>query len=110
MAGNPLNDPNFAADTAATVERLVGKVRAKAVQPLVYAARATVYGILGAILGIVALVLVLVALTRGIQALLDLIVTQPRAVYLSYLIVGALLCVVGLVLMTKRAPKSPSHR
>ncbi|CAN5847687.1 hypothetical protein BH20ACT4_BH20ACT4_01550 [soil metagenome] len=106
MAGNPLNDPNFAANSAATVERLVGKVRRKAVQPVVYAARAAVFGLLGAFVGILALVLLLVALTRGLQALLDLAVSQPRAVYLSYLIIGALLCIVGLVLMAKRAPKS----
>jgi len=96
---------------AATVERLVGNVRRKAVQPLVYAARATVFGLLGAFLAAMAAVLALVALTRGLQALLDLGVTQPRAVYLSYLIVGAVLCLVGLVLMAKRTPKSTStHR
>ncbi|MDQ3737616.1 MAG: hypothetical protein M3337_00420 [Actinomycetota bacterium] len=106
MAGNPLNDPNFAASTAATVERVVGNVRRRAVQPLVYAARATVFGVLGAFLAVMALVLLLVALTRGLQALLDIFVSQPRAVYLSYLIVGALLCIVGLVLMAKRAPKA----
>lgn|GEM_PF-3460066 len=110
MAGNPLNDPNFAANSAATVERFVGNIRRKAVQPIVLAARATVFGLLGAFLGILALVLLLVALTRGLQALLDIFVTQPRAVYLSYLIMGGLLCVVGLVLMSKRAPKPTTTR
>lgn len=109
MAGNPLNDPNFAANSAATVERVVGNIRRKAVQPVVLAARAAVFGLLGVFLGIVAVVLVLVALTRGLQALLDILVSQPRAVYISYLIAGAVLCIVGLVLMAKRAPKSTTR-
>ena len=108
VVGNPLNDPNFATNTADTVERLVGTVRRKTVLPVVYAARAAVFGLVGAFLGLTALVLVLVAATRGLQSLLDIWLTPPRAVYVSYLIVGVLLCAVGLVLMAKRTSSSTS--
>ncbi len=108
MPGNPLTDPNFAADTADRIDRLVGNVRRKAVQPIVTAARAAVFGVLGAFLGVFALVLLLVGLTRGLQAFLALWIVEPRTVYLSYLIIGALLCAAGMVLMSKRSPRTPT--
>jgi hypothetical protein len=46
----------------------------------------------------------LLASTRGLQALLDLGVSWPVAVYLSYFIVGGILCLVGLLLLAKRPP------
>lgn len=105
MPGNPLTDPNWAADTADTIERVVGNVRAKAVTPVVYAARAVVFGLLAGFLGLMALVLVLIAATRGLQELLDIFVSQPRAVYISYLLIGGLLSLVGLILLRMRTPK-----
>ena len=108
MPGNPLTDPNFAADTADRIDRIVGTVRRKAVQPIVTAARAAVFGLLAAFLGVFALVLLLVGLTRGLQAFLALWIAEPRTVYLSYLIIGALLCAVGMVLMSKRSPGTPT--
>jgi hypothetical protein len=105
MPGNPLTDPNWAADAADTVERIVGNVRSRAVTPIVHAARGVVFGLLALFLGLAAVVLVLLIATRGLQALLDLVVSHQRAVYLSYLIIGAVLCTVGLVLMKLRAPK-----
>jgi hypothetical protein len=41
-------------------------------------------------------------LMRGLQSLLDLVVTWEQAVYLSYFIVGGALSVVGMVLFKKR--------
>lgn len=104
MAGNPLTDPNWAPDLADTVERLVGRVRERATKPAVHAARAVVFGVLIGILGLVAITLLLIAVTRGLQALLDLAVAWPTAVYLSYLIVGGILCLGGLLLLRKRPP------
>lgn len=102
MPGNPLTDPNWAPDLADTVERVVGTVRQRATTPVVHIARAIVYGLLGAFLGVTAAVLFLIALTRGLQALLDLVVSPARAVYLSYLIIGGILSVVGLLVMRMR--------
>jgi len=106
MPGNPFTDPNWAADLADTVERAVGTVRDKATKPVVTVTRGIVYGLLAAILGVVALALVLIALTRGLQALLHLGLSQARSVYVSYLIVGGMLCLAGVFLMRKRSTES----
>lgn len=102
MPGNPLTDPNWADEMTETVVRTVETVREKTTVPVIYAARGLVFGILAAFLGIFALVLVIIGLLRGMQALLDLWVSNERAVYLSYLIVGAAISLVGAVLFRKR--------
>jgi hypothetical protein len=102
MPGNPLTDPNWADEMADTVVRTVDAVREKTTVPVIYAARGVVFGILAAFLGLVALVLFLIMAMRGIQALLDLWVSQERAVYLSYFIVGGLISIGGLILFRKR--------
>jgi hypothetical protein len=63
--------------------------------------------LLAAILGVTALTLFLIGVTRGLQALLDLVVSWERAVYLSYLIVGGILCALGALFFRKR--HSPDH-
>ena len=102
MPGNPLTDPNWADEMTDTVVRTVETVRERTTVPVIHAARAVVFGIVAAFLGVFALVLVLIILLRGIQSLLDLGMSRERAVYLSYLIVGALICIVGFVLFRKR--------
>lgn len=102
MPGNPLTDPNWPTRLADQVERVVTTVRQKTTIPLIHLARGIVYGLLGGLIGIFALVLLLVAATRGLQALLDLVVSWERAVYLSYLILGGILCILGAFLLTKR--------
>jgi hypothetical protein len=102
MPGNPLTDPNWAPDLADTVERVVGTVREKTTDNVVKAARAIVFGLLIGLLGITAVVLLVIIFTRALQALLDLAVTQARAVYLSYFIIGGICCLLGALLMMKR--------
>jgi hypothetical protein len=104
MPGNPLTDPNWAADLADTVERVVGTVREKATKPAVHVTRGIVYGLLAVFLGITALTLFLIGITRGLQAFLDLFVTPERAVYLSYLVIGGILCLLGALFFRKRHP------
>jgi hypothetical protein len=104
MAANPLTDPNWAPELADTVERLVGTVRDRATKPAVRAARAIVFGLLAAMLAVVAITLLLIAATRAIQALLDLGLDWSVAVYLSYFIVGGILCLVGWLLLARRPP------
>ena len=106
MPGNPFTDPHWAADLADTVERVVGTVRDKTTKPVVTVTRAIVYGLLAAILGVVAIVLLLIAATRGLQALLDLFLSRPRAVYVSYLAIGGILSLAGLFLLRKRSIQS----
>ena len=102
MPGNPLTDPNWAAETTDTVVRVVGNVREKTTTPAVHAARGVVFGILAAFLGLFAFVLLLVGLQRAIEALWAIGVSDERAVYLSHLTLGGILCLVGLLLFAKR--------
>jgi hypothetical protein len=104
MPANPLTDPNWAPDLADTIERAVGTVREKATKPTVHAARAIVFGLLAGILALVAVTLLLLTATRGLQVLLDLAVPWSTAVYLSYYILGGILCLAGLLLLLKRRP------
>ena len=60
------------------------------------------FGIIAAFLGTFIVIITIIGLMRGIQALLDLAVTEAQAVYLSYFIVGGILCIAGLLLFKKR--------
>ena len=103
MPGNPFTDPTWAADLADTIERVVGTVRDKTTKPIVTVTRGVVYGLLAAILGIAAVVLLIAMLTRGTQELLDEInVRRSAAVYISYLAVGGIFSVLGLLVLRKR--------
>lgn len=102
MPGNPFTDPNWAADLADTIERVVGNVRDKTTKPLVIATRGVVYGLLAGILGVAGIVLLLALLTRGLQAILDLPLRRSASVYLSYLIVGGLFSLGGMLVLRKR--------
>lgn len=102
MAGNPLTDPNWADATTEQVVKLVDNVKAKTTKPAVMIARGLVFGLLGMFLGVFALVLLLVGLTRGLQAAIEPLLDQGRAVYISYFIVGGALTLVGAVLFKKR--------
>ena len=106
MPGNPLTDPNWADDTTDTLVRLVGTVREKATKPLVFAARGVVFGLIAIFLGVFALVLVLIGLTRGLQAFADIWLPHQRSVYISYLAVGGILSLIGLVLFRKRSARA----
>jgi uncharacterized protein YacL len=102
MPGNPLTDPNWAASAADTVERVVATVRTQATDKIVLAARGLVFGLVIAFGGVAALVLLLIVVTRGLQALLALGLDHPTTVWLSYLIVGGILCLGGAFCMAKR--------
>ena len=102
MPGNPLTDPNWAADLADTVERVVGTVRDRATTPAVHVTRGIVFGLLAAFLGLTALILAFIGITRALQALLDLFVSPAQAVYLSYLILGGILCLAGALFFRQR--------
>jgi hypothetical protein len=102
MPGNPFTDPNWAADIADTIERVVGTVRDRTTKPLVTASRAIVFGLLAAMLGVVAVTLLLIVATRATQALLDIWFRHEVSVYLSYFIVGGIICLGGVFVLSKR--------
>jgi hypothetical protein len=102
MPGNPFTDPNWAADIADTIERVVGTVRDRTTKPLVTASRAVGFGLLAAILGVIAVILLIVVATRATQALLDIWFRHEVSVYLSYFIVGGIICLGGMFVLSKR--------
>lgn len=102
MPGNPLTDPNWADETTDTVVRLVGTVRDKATTPVVYAARGLVFGLIAIFLGIFAVIIGLIMVTRAAQAGLDWQLEHAQSVYVSYLAVGTILSLIGLLLFRKR--------
>jgi H+/Cl- antiporter ClcA len=102
MPANPLTDPHWATETTDRLVTLIETVRSQTTQKLVYAARGIVFGLIALIVGSFALVILIVMLMRALQSLIELATTWERAVYLSYLILGAILTLVGMVLFKKR--------
>jgi hypothetical protein len=102
MAGNPLTDPNWAEATTDQVVKLVDNVKAKTTKPAVMAARGLVFGLLAVFLGIFALVLLIIGVTRGLQAAIEPLLDQGRAVYISYFIIGGIFTLIGAILFKKR--------
>ena len=102
MPGNPLNDPNWAADITAQITDVVGQVRDKTTNNAIKVVRGVVFGLLGLVLGLVALVLLLITLTRSLQALLDIWMGQDAAVYVSYFLIGGIFTVGGMLIMSRR--------
>lgn len=102
MPGNPLTDPNWATDVTNQITTLVGNVRDKTTGNVVRAVRAVVFGLLAVFLGLLAVVLLLIMITRGMQSLLNIWVDWPTAVWISYLLVGGVLVLAGVILMSKR--------
>jgi hypothetical protein len=89
-------EPDWAAQTADQIERVVVSIRSKTADPLDRIVRIVVYGILAAVLGTAALVLLSVALVRALDVLL------PGAVWSAHLVVGGIFTLAGLFLWTKR--------
>jgi uncharacterized BrkB/YihY/UPF0761 family membrane protein len=106
MPGNPLTDPDWAPKLADTIVRVVGSIRDKTTKRVLTAYRGVVFGLIAAFAGVLALVLLIVLVFRGVQALLDIGFDHHDSVWLSYLLVGALFTVVGLILMKRRFPNA----
>lgn len=105
MAGNPLTDPNWAADVTDKIVDTVDKVRDRTTKPIVLLARGLVFGLLSAFLGITALTLLLIAVSRALINFLEWPFDHDTAVWISYLVLGGLLCLVGAACMIKRQSK-----
>jgi hypothetical protein len=102
MPGNPLTDPDWAPKLADNIVRVVGTVRDKTTNKVLTAYRAIVFGLIAAFGAAVAAVLVVIVLFRGLQALLDIFVDHHNSVWISYLALGTLFTLAGLLLMKKR--------
>ena len=91
---------DWAAQTADTIERVVGSVRGKTAEPLDRIARVLVYGLVAGILGVAALVLLAVAVVRGLD------VAIPGEVWSAHAVAGGIFTLAGLFLWRKRSVKT----
>jgi len=105
MAGNPLTDPNWAAEVTDKIVDTIDKVRDRTTKPIVYIARGLVFGLLSTILGVVALILLLVGSSRALINFIEWPLDHDTAVWVSYFILGGLFCLIGTVCMIKRQRK-----
>ena len=90
------SEPDWAAQTADTIDRVVTSIRSKTADPLDHVVRVVVYGILAAVLGIGVVVLLAIALVRAVD------VAIPGHVWSAHLVVGGIFTLVGLFLWSKR--------
>ena len=102
MPGNPLTDPNWAADLADTVDRYVGKVRTTVTDRAVLAVRAVVFGIVIAIAAPVTFALLLILGTKLVQRVVAIATDHDSSIWISYMIIGGVLVLGGSFLMRKR--------
>lgn len=105
MAGNPLTDPNWAADVTDKIVDTIDQVRARTTKPIILIARGLVFGLLSAFLGVMALALLLVGVSRALINFVEWPLDHDTAVWVSYFILGGLLCLIGTVCMIKRQSK-----
>ncbi|HEX3087598.1 MAG TPA: hypothetical protein VHQ23_03020 [Ilumatobacteraceae bacterium] len=108
MPGNPLTDPNWAADLADTVDEYVGKVRTTVTERAVYAVRAVVFGIIIAIAAPVTITLVIILVTKFLQSVIGLFTDHDSSVWISYTVLGLAMVIGGAFTMRKRYEPEPA--
>jgi hypothetical protein len=109
MAGNPLNNPNWAPELANTIDRYVGMVRDKVTGKAVVAVRAAVFGMIVAFTGIATVTLSVILGTKLLQRVVNIggAVDRDSSVWVSYMVMGGMLVLAGLFCMRKRHTPQP---
>jgi hypothetical protein len=109
MAGNPLNNPNWAPELANTIDRYVGMVRDKVTGKAVVAVRAAVFGMIVAFTGIATVTLSVILGTKLLQRVVNIggAVDRDSSVWVSYMVMGGMLFLAGLFCMRKRHTPQP---
>jgi cell division protein FtsX len=102
VVGNPLRDPEFPRKTVDFIDRVVGAVRDRTTKPIVAITRGIVFGSLIAVVSIALVTLLLIALMRGSQELFELVLSERRAVWVSYFVVGGAFILIGALFMRAR--------
>jgi hypothetical protein len=102
MPGNPLTDPNWASDLADIIDRYVSKVRVTVTDRAITAVRAVVFGIIIAIAAPVTVTLLVILATKFTQSLIGLAVDHDTSVWISYMVLGGLFVLGGLLAMRQR--------
>lgn len=93
---------DWAAQAADTIERAVGNVRDRTTGPAITVARAVVYGTFAALVGLAALVLATVGAVRLIDNYLPDAVFGEEHTWATYLIIGLVFVIAGVVLWARR--------
>jgi len=109
MGLNPIGNPDWPKETADTIERLVGAVRDKTTKPAVMIARGLVFGLLGAFIGIIALVAGIIVLLRLLQMAWAVPFDHDSSVWLSYVTLGGIFVLGGVLLMARRHAGDALH-
>jgi hypothetical protein len=94
-------DSDWPVQAADAIERVVGGVRDKTTGPAISVARAVVYGTLAGIVGIAVLVMLAIIAVRVLDIAAREIL-DDQSTWLAHLVAGAVFCVVGAVLWSKR--------
>jgi hypothetical protein len=96
---------DWPAQAADSIERFVGTVRDKTTGPALTAARAVVYGMFAAIIGTAVLILAIVGAVRLIDNYLPDAWFGEDHMWATYLILGAVFLIAGIVLWMLRLPR-----
>lgn len=109
MAGNPLNNPNWAPELANLVDKYVAVVRDNVTSKAVLAVRGLVFGLVVAFTGIATLILGVILGTKLLQRLVNIggFIDRDSSVWVSYMVVGGILFLGGLLMMAKRHTPEP---
>jgi uncharacterized BrkB/YihY/UPF0761 family membrane protein len=107
MPGNFFTDPNWAPNLADTLERVVGTVRDKTTTKVVVIVRALVFGIVIGLSAVVAMILLVILGTKLLQRVVNLggAIDADSAIWVSYLVMGALFMLIAVIAMRKRTSK-----
>jgi hypothetical protein len=89
-------EPDWAAQTADQIEKVVVSIRSKTADPLDRIVRVVVYGLVAGVLGIAIIVLLAAALVRAVD------VAIPGEVWSAHLAIGGIFTLAGLFLWARR--------
>lgn len=104
-AGGP---PDWPAQAADTIERVVGSVRDKTTGPAIAVARWVVYGTFALVVGAVVGVLLAIAAVRALDAYLPDAVVGEQHTWAAHLIVGVVFSLAGMLAWSKRSAPAPA--
>ena len=102
MGLNPIGNPDWAKQTADTVEQLVSTIRDRTTTPIVRLTRGLVFGLLAAFAGGIAFLLLIIILLRLVQMVWAVPFDHDSSVWISYATVGGIFVVLGWLLMSRR--------
>ena len=105
LAAEGLPKPLTLRTNWSTVERMVGKVRTVATDNAVKASRGVVFGVLALIAALVALPLVVILAVGLFREILGIWLSHGRAVWVSYMVMGSLLMIIGFFALRARHQK-----